>query len=1250
MWAEKLKTSDLDWGTPQVSEDFNSLSSASQVGKTSGATTITNLTAFGPFTHFYAGKNTNCKIEIANAASPMTSKFFKLYGQTNITTTSFSGAFASMGAYSFVIDKNSIGYIGLYKDQSSETSSYTKASASVYLNFTGSKIQISKNTSSGNWQDIVTSLPSTNLIEITVVYNNTASSTTYGNNQTLASKTAHVFVNGERIEANNAAKAFTISGIDLGAFRISANAANNVSIDDLKIYNSLPTIARTTKTLSSIAVKTAPTKVTYTEGEFFDPEGLEITKTFDDASTEDVSYATSASAFTFNPSLTTALQTTDISVQITVGGQSTTQSITVNSVPSHDAKFFVNGQQYGETQSVAEGSAITFPASNPSDIDDKKFMGWAEATISGTTNTAPTFVSSATMGTDDKNFYAVFATIEGSEAAETLSQTLQYDTWTYSGSTTDKSTYRLFHSGSYVESASFDRSKLSKVIVYGGTFGGDSYKKLTIGDGTNTWKSVTVSGSSQTGKNTYTDGSALSGTGVIRITSNSGSASSNGVRISKVEIYTMEGGYTYSDYCTSVTVKTLSSISVKTAPTKVTYTEEEMFDPAGLVITATYDDASTEDIAYADNASAFTFSPSLTTALTPGNQNVTITYKEKTTTQAITVNAIPTYTLTITQPAQGALTVKNGDVTLVSGASVRVGTNLTCEVTGIPAGKRFSRFYAKWGEGDGESKYKQTNPATFDNIATENISACEIYVTYKDIQYFTINYIINGVNTNPQENLEEKSTLTFPTAPETIEGKYFIGWTETAIDGTVDEEPTLVNPSELTATANKTYYAVYAAQVEGAARTYTKATTLAVGDKVVFGLGESNGKPEQAVTGANSGATISATESEWIVYTATTYEGKDGIVLQKEDGDYQRSAGSSFDFTSDNPSTFTTNASSHIIGYGRFTLYNTPSNGNKFYSSKGDDYVEFLMWKVDGGVGYSDYCTTIKVAPTLEFAPAEYTITMAETETFAPTLNNPAELELTYSATNVTPAGCISITDGVLTISAVGSATITATFAGNAQYTEATASYHLVVVGPTTAAVRTGLAEGAYGTICFPYAVAEGDFEGAVFFSITGKIENEGVFAGIEMSEVTSLAAGTPYIYRATAAAINFTYLPANAATAGQKANGLIGSLVAGDNTLTNNGTSYILSSSDNQLHKWIGGSVTTGIVGKAYIDVNQIENLPTPPEAPTRVIVRVVGMEDQATDLETIENEKVEKFFENGQIYILKAGHMYDVTGRLVK
>ena len=177
---------------------------------------------------------------------------------------------------------------------------------------------------------------------------------------------------------------------------------------------------------------------------------------------------------------------------------------------------------------------------------------------------------------------------------ESLIQTLTYDTWTYGGSTTDKSKYRLFHTDSYIESETFDLSKLTKVVVYGGTFGGSTYNKLNIGDGTNTWKDVTVAGSSQTGVNTFTGGTALSGEGKLRITSKSGKASSTGVRISKVEIYTTEGGYTYSAYATNFA--TLSDRNLAFSETAVDYFEAPFTAPTlnGHTEGVTYASSDTE--------------------------------------------------------------------------------------------------------------------------------------------------------------------------------------------------------------------------------------------------------------------------------------------------------------------------------------------------------------------------------------------------------------------------------------------------------------------------------------------------------------------------------------------------------------------------------------------------------------------------------------------------------------------------------
>lgn len=280
----------------------------------------------------------------------------------------------------------------------------------------------------------------------------------------------------------------------------------------------------------------------------------------------------------------------------------TTVTINFEAIPSHTATFSVNGNT--TSQSVAEGAAIPFP-NNPASISGKSFVGWVTSSIDTPTDTEPTFVVVAeeTMSTDDITYYAVFATAEEGDPVETKSQTLLYDTWSYSGSTTDKTTYRLFHNGGYVESTAFDLSKLSKVIVYGGTFGGDSYNSLTIGDGTNTWKSVTVSGSSQTGTNTYTGGTALTGTKKLRVASTCGSNSGNGtgVRISKIEIFTTAPSVVYSGYSTTVELAAVETPEITvTSPFSISTLVEITCATEGATIyyTTNGDDPTSNSTAY----------------------------------------------------------------------------------------------------------------------------------------------------------------------------------------------------------------------------------------------------------------------------------------------------------------------------------------------------------------------------------------------------------------------------------------------------------------------------------------------------------------------------------------------------------------------------------------------------------------------------------------------------------------------------
>lgn len=84
-------------------------------------------------------------------------------------------------------------------------------------------------------------------------------------------------------------------------------------------------------------------------------------------------------------------------------------------------------------------------------------------------------------------------------------------------------------------------------------------------------------------------------------------------------------------------IPTIQSIAITKAPTKVAYTEGDKLSMAGIEVTATYTDSSTAKI----RKKELTFSPAEGTVLAKTDASVTVTYQEKTATQAITVAEKP---------------------------------------------------------------------------------------------------------------------------------------------------------------------------------------------------------------------------------------------------------------------------------------------------------------------------------------------------------------------------------------------------------------------------------------------------------------------------------------------------------------------------------------------------------------------------------------------------------------------------------
>ncbi len=167
----------------------------------------------------------------------------------------------------------------------------------------------------------------------------------------------------------------------------------------------------------------------------------------------------------------------------------------------------------------------------------------------------------------------------------------------------------------------------------------------------------------------YNNGSSAAVTGYTVAPSGALATTNTSVTVS----YT-EGGVTKNaTQVITVNAVALESIAITTAPTKTVYTAGDTFDAAGMVVTATYNNGSSTEV------TGYTVAPS--GALATTNTSVTVSYTEdgvtKTATQAITVNAAQTFTVSFDVQGHGTAP---GDITgVTSGSKISAPTAPTDE-------------------------------------------------------------------------------------------------------------------------------------------------------------------------------------------------------------------------------------------------------------------------------------------------------------------------------------------------------------------------------------------------------------------------------------------------------------------------------------------------------------------------------------------------------------------------------------------
>lgn len=372
------------------------------------------------------------------------------------------------------------------------------------------------------------------------LYNENKPATLACNNQTAQSLTK-----------DYANYTFTLDGSQLSSLVLSSS--NYLYVASIEVnYSSAPAA-----NLTSIAVSGTPTKTTYEEGEAFDPTGLVVTGTYDDGTQKEI---TDGIVWAKDPEIL-KLGTTSVDVIASVGnivsGVYTVEGITVKekaTLIAIEAKGspaeFWKGDKFNH-----DGITITARWSDKSETDVTSDCKFTEPDM----NTAGKKTVTVTYENKTCTYDIEVKTIENTkETAYTVSEAK-----------------KLIDAGKDLATQVYVKGVVSKI---------DSYKNssITYWLDDNTFQVYSGMGLDNKGFNSKEDietGANVIICGKIKKFNNN--------------TYEFDKGNYLVEY-KAPAEKVLKSIAISGEATKTTYTEGEVFDPTGLVVTATYEDESTE--------------------------------------------------------------------------------------------------------------------------------------------------------------------------------------------------------------------------------------------------------------------------------------------------------------------------------------------------------------------------------------------------------------------------------------------------------------------------------------------------------------------------------------------------------------------------------------------------------------------------------------------------------------------------------
>ncbi len=425
--------------------------------------------------------------------------------------------------------------------------------------------------------------------------------------------------------------------------------------------------------------------------------------------------------------------------------------------PLRTITWAVNGAT--TTSTFADGAELVLPSApdDCSGANGKKFVGWtANSSVSGS-KPADLFTSgSGITVTENKTYYAVYATASsggGSGTPEKASSIavgdeviLVAETSTYKKEMTGFSTTSTIY-GTVADYSSTPAGTYTFVVEAGSSTGtyalkhGSVYANWASGNSLSSASSITENSSWNI---SISDGNATisnvkESTRVIKYNSGSPRFACYTSGQSAVQLYKVGAGTSYSDYSTTCSTCTLSSITLNTDAVTKTFTQGDAFSSEGLVVTATYSDCS-------DRAVSPT-SVSEPDMSSTGSKTITVTYTEadvtKTATYSITVNAAPTFAIsffnnglqigTTQNVVSGQSAIKPADPTACEGYTF-VGWWTAELATTNTDSKTWVTDFTVSKDQDYYAVYEHTETSGGGGSTTESVTFSDLYSSDTDVE------------------------------------------------------------------------------------------------------------------------------------------------------------------------------------------------------------------------------------------------------------------------------------------------------------------------------------------------------------------------------------------------------------------------------------------------------------------------------------------------------------------------------------